>query len=690
MNFMAYPMAKLLFPFVLGLMLAYLGGRVVSDWALYGSLVLVFLGLWVRYSWRYRGLLGIGLCVAFVLVGMRYAVLYEPASDAQHFMHVLEEDSSRLYLVELEAVPQAKNSWRLAVEVAGVQDARGDWRATRGGALLYIPLDSTEVETWTVGDYIAVRARLQAIRGAQNPEAFDFRRYAKLKGWTHQAYVTQWKKLRASSSWGRILAGYQIYLKQQIDTHIDSLLVRGILRALLLGDKTELSEETRAVYVQTGAMHVLAVSGLHVGLVAWLIGGLMRLLPRRRSIYWEVVFSLGGIWAFALLSGAAPSVLRASLMFSLWTIAAARRRFAVSLNTLAATAFILLWIAPFSLWDLGFQLSFSAVLGILWFQQPIYRWFYVPTRLGNWAWSLLSVSLAAQLGTLPFVLYYFNQFSWLFILSGWVVIPAATLILPLGILFLLLHKVPLVVTGLAWALTILVQVMHEATRYLSTLPYNLQRGIWLDTPSFILLLCAVPALAWAVAQRRKVAFLLPLGCLLGVLYFQWRHWDAQAQQHRFYVYHSRKGLLFSVQEGVHYRLWRQGVSEAATTFSTMRHYWKIGLAYKQDTLPNIGHFQLGVQDIFFLDQPSDSTFLKKYHEATAPIVILYGRKFKYKTTPKTLLAGKAPAQLILAASLSRYKRQAWADSCQAWGWTTHDIEASGSWQIALKDMYKAP
>lgn len=395
---------------------------------------------------------------------------------------------------------------RCILEVEGYWDQTNSFVPARGKLLVY-PGKGSKLET---GQIVQFRARLSEIPPPQNPGAFDNKRYRFFQNIHHQSYwkegdyqVVGQRPLPALERWRmRQIAMWKELLQDPSEFSIAS--------AMVLGYKDELPEEIRTTYAQTGASHVLAVSGLHVGLIYLILNFF---LSRLRWRFLKILLSLAGIWGFAMLTGATPSVLRASTMFSFVMIGKQMRRPISIYNSLAASAFLLLWINPLWLFHIGFQLSYLAVLGIVVFQ-PLWYQLWIPS--GNWPdkiWSLITVSLAAQLATLPLTLYYFHQFPVYFWLSGLIVVPAAPFIIALGILLILFSNwLPAWEWIPATLLGELISWINRLLEAIQALPGSVVSDIYLPGAGVALSMASLFLLAWIWENkdRQKVHWLLIL------------------------------------------------------------------------------------------------------------------------------------------------------------------------------------
>lgn len=287
-----------------------------------------------------------------------------------------------------------------------------------------------------LGDGIRARSRLEPLTAYYAGGNFDYVRWLRSHGVRSQTFIhhRHWQKaavslsplpaadrlrLRALMLRRRLLERYRLLGldRQQY----------AVVAAMTLGDKSEVSRDTKEAYSVSGASHVLALSGLHLGIIYAILTLLFGWGRRWRWLAQGMV--LVAVWAFVVLVGLPPSAVRAATMLTICGLCILLGRQQVSVNTLAFAAIVMLAVHPSSLWDIGFQMSFMAVLAIVVYFKPLYHLLTLRNPLARWLWGLTVVSVAAQIGTAPIVAYYFGRFSCYFLLTNIVVIPAATLIL---------------------------------------------------------------------------------------------------------------------------------------------------------------------------------------------------------------------------------------------------------------------
>ncbi|GJM35366.1 MAG: competence protein ComEC [Saprospiraceae bacterium] len=443
---------------------------------------------------------------------------------------------------------------RLLVKVDSISADQIKWKAASGNLQLSLAVDSRTF-LLDYGQAIRFKSQLREVPPSLNPKAFDYRNYLRQQNVYYQTFVDEedWEIINHHAG-NPILMLADKWRKRSIKVlrkHLPSSNELGVGLALILGNKSEIDDSLRAAYANTGAMHVLAVSGLHIGMVYLGISFLLGLISWRHP-YWKwtkVVFTILGVWSFALITGASPSVLRAATMFTFLIIGIAFSRYTNIYNTLAASAFILLSFNPLLLQQVGFQLSYLAVFGIIYFQPRIYRLWYIKNRYGNYLWKLVSVSLAAQITTFPLSLFYFHQFPLYFWLSGLVVVPAAVLILTGGLGLLFLSNIP----GIGWllgkTLYAVIWLTNALIFVIQQLPAGLLKGIWISGVSlFLLYLLIVLAIGFLEKRTARWAQAVLL-CLCGVLVIHnLKSWQNTTQQ-ELTVYQVYKHTLIDLIHG---------------------------------------------------------------------------------------------------------------------------------------------
>ncbi|MDP3643945.1 MAG: ComEC/Rec2 family competence protein [Bacteroidota bacterium] len=372
--------------------------------------------------------------------------------------------------------------------------------------------------TITTGDQLILLARPQKIRNSGNPYEIDYQSMMHKNDIWFSVYLTEGTYLKTENKVNRLglkAEQYRDKLISLLTTSITEKEERSVVSALTLGYRTEIDQETIDYFASTGAMHVLSVSGLHVALIYFILGFLLSFIKRGKAgsaIF--AVLMISFLWIYAFISGFSPSVQRATVMFSFLIIGNLLRRPANIYNTLMASALFLILLNPLVIYDIGFQLSYLAVFGIITIQPVLYKLIEVTNPIIKWVWSLTTVSIAAQLTTFPLGLYYFNQFPNLFWLSNFIVIPATTLIIWLTLAFFIVSPVQ----SFGFVLGIIIQkithIMLYLLKALDELPYAVSQGIVLTLFQVLLLFACITFVFIFFASKQKVWLLSGLVLIL--------------------------------------------------------------------------------------------------------------------------------------------------------------------------------
>jgi len=458
---------------------------------------------WVRGQRSYQQYYGLCLFSWLFLLG---GIQFQEAVRAPEHMELISNTANTVATgLVLERMDRPGKGPRLLVEVSAVKWREEDPLAFRQKVMVYAT-DSIEVFP---GDVILFRGTFTHIPPPDNPYAFNYAGYLKYQGVQVRHFARAIQVLPAQSVRSRHLR-WVYRLRQRCREHllkgISETGNQAVLLALVLGNKTELDEHLRSAFASAGAMHVLAVSGLHVGIIGLFAGLLFGWLPLgqyRKTV--RTVSSLTCIWMFTMLTGAGASVQRAAVMFTVVLVGHLFGGRARIWNSLALAAFLLLWRQPLLLFQLGFQLSFLAVAGIVFFQPLLVKCWFPSHPILKYAWSLWCVGCGAQLTTMPLTIYHFGQFPLLFWLSGWIAIPLATLILGTSLLKLAFSSFPLLDACLGTVLEWFTTLLNESMVLLSSWTFGTLNGLVLSPLAvclmYIALVVSMVAYRWQPAWR---------------------------------------------------------------------------------------------------------------------------------------------------------------------------------------------
>ncbi|MEI6409891.1 MAG: ComEC/Rec2 family competence protein [Bacteroidota bacterium] len=694
MHARAYPFLRLLAPFLIGLSL---GGH--FDMPLPGlgrvlltGAMLAILFAFGQYPYRFRWIFGAYLSLWLVGAGYFHIVQRHEMRQAAHFSTQLP---TACYISGLVYDAPSKGArLKIPIRVDAIGAEPDSMIATCGNLLLFLQIDSSS-EQIRYGDRLWVRAVIRATEPPANPYAFDYRRYLHFQNIHYQAFVKPDSFGIVSSGQGSVLWRYAFeardHLLRLLKIYIPTPDTYAVASALLVGYKDDLSDELRTAYAETGSMHALAVSGSHVGMLYMGLLFLLQLFQfRGRWGRWiEALLVLAVIWAFTFITGATASVLRASVMFSTYMLGKLIYREASAWNVLALSAFGLLVYNPYFLFDAGFQLSYAAVAGMVFFYPRFYRLSPVMPGWLNAGWSVLLVGFAAQLGTLPLSLYYFHQFPVYFWLAGWVVVLGGAIFLWGGAVLAVLDLISVVLSKwLGLGLFYMLWGMNWLIINIQHLPGSVIGGVWVNVVAASLLYVGVVMLGAFMVTRKSgwLIGLLGLMLVLGVGRLV-NHWE-QDRQINLTLYDvgkkrlidmmdgregfalsdtlTKKQLLFAAQSN----RWAHGVMQCETHFLAQDSTWNRANMYWDPPF-----LQFFSKKIVLLDHWA---MLKGKRQCSVDVLVLSGN---LRTDMANCLA-HFPCKLVVFDATNSWRRVAtWKAQCKELGVEFWDVGERGAYIV---------
>lgn len=463
------PLFRLAVPLVVGIVIGWhcgVGTLHIFLLAAVSSVIMLFGMLASAPRW----LFGVGASLLMLSMGVFVEERREQEMSLQWSAGKLD------YRAQLLEEPVVKGSTVKVLAELSLCDslARPDCRSN-GKVYLYFPR-SVEAEQLGIGSEVSLDAAVSSFTNAGNPAEFDVEKFYYIKGVTGYAYVgrDEWNH----EGQGELtLQMHAFRLRSAIAGMYKSLSFESeelaLLSALTLGEKSDFPRELREEYSAAGASHILALSGMHLGVFYMLLLAVLPLWGRKRvTVILRESAVIMLLWAFAFMTGLSPSVVRAALLFTLISLGRCLLQDASGLNSLSLAAIVMLVLSPHLLFDISFQLSFAAVLSILFFAPPLLRLLKVEEhgRLYRYLVNLLIISFVAQAGTLPFVWYYFGVFPLFFLLTNIVVVPLAFVLMSLAVIMWGLFPLPFLQELLALLLQHVVRLMNGAVALIAAAP----------------------------------------------------------------------------------------------------------------------------------------------------------------------------------------------------------------------------
>ena len=461
-------MVRILGFFLTGILLYEIFGKYFSVnllWIGSGLMVVIFYLFQIRKFRKWSGIPGLG----FILFsGWIITAQFNEKNYANHLLnHQIKTEACIAVL--LNEPEKTKNGYRLLLQVRKVR-SENYWYHYQTKAYAYL---KTEIEA-EPGDLLIIKSRLYPILNKKPFETFDYSLYLKRKNIFFQLYPSE-KTLyvitNKKTGLKEMAAGIRKWCLSQIKKFIPGSDQQAIASALLIGYSGEMDPELNRHYAVTGTLHILSVSGLHTGLLYWIIILLCKPLRLLKNGEWIIVFiALGILWIYAMVTGLAPSVLRAVIMLSFITVSKPLGLRSNIWNTLASSAFLLLLFDPYLITRISFQLSYLAVAGIAWLHPKFVRLWEPESFLVSSAWTLTCVSIAAQITTLPVTLLNFHQFPLWFIPANLILIPLSSLALFSCLAFLPLSVIPGLANPSGWIVSNLIGIMNAITEFFGVWP----------------------------------------------------------------------------------------------------------------------------------------------------------------------------------------------------------------------------
>ncbi len=497
-NWHTYPFVRLVIPLIIGIVFARLFD--ISETIFFATsifciaLSVCLVALHFKHTTPLKTFF-YGSALSFLLIGTGIILTY--LNDETHradYFGKINMESAQIFVGSIADITPTTTNMRLNIETSGILmqgDSTQKMKNVSGNLLVYTAKDS--ISAFHVGQTVTINAKPNRITSLRNPFEFDFAQYWHSKNVHYQCFAnadalhvldsTPTKNIRSLSiTLQTELSSWLLpYLQTPNETYVGT--------ALMLGAKNYEAEEIKTAYIQTGAMHILAVSGMHVMLLWLALKRIVSLFIKNRKTKTIIGTGAGlvAIWLFACVTGLGASVLRATVMATFLGLGELANRKANAVNMLAASSFLLLLIDPNMLFDIGFQFSYLAVLSIVVWYPYIFNWFHFKNRAVHFLWEITALGFAAQILVTPLSLFYFHRFATYFWLTGLLAIPVSTVALYAGLLVFIFHSIP----PLAWCagkvFSFSVWLMNAIILKTDELPFGAINGVYLTALSVVLL-----------------------------------------------------------------------------------------------------------------------------------------------------------------------------------------------------------
>ena len=572
---------------------------------------------------------------------LAYNIHYEP-NDSKHYLHKLSPEKAYSLVGRIEHI---KNR-QVIVALQPTEMAN-----YRGKLVLY--LKDTLREN-ALGQAILFHSKLSPIAAAQNPYQFDYKRYMEHQGIYWQGYPTCYE-IKDAPSFSPFIKAKQLqgHLAATLSHYPFSKETVGVLKALVLGIRSDITPELYQQYINAGAVHILAISGLHIGIITYLLTLFISLVVPAHRKGVKIALILVFLLTYAAITGFSASVLRAVVMFGGYSIAYLAESRRARYDSLLLSAFILLLCKPTFLFEVGFQLSYMAVLSIALFL-PLGDKYRFENRFLNFFWDIIKVSIAAQIGVLPLSLYYFHQFAGLFLVTNVLILPLLGIILSVGIGVVLLASIQLLPYWLLVCYEKTLSLMNHIIGYIASVEQLVIRDVYFDT--ICLCLCYL-AIVWTViylrARKVKFVYFFFLTLLSLQTYFFYLKYES-GKKEQLIVFHQYKKTVIALQQGREAIFYLSDTLSVPQTliknFCTQQQVSNLHYKVLENIVPFKEDFLTIIDDKFYLDTSYPTHYLLLRNNPK-----IHLEKFLSNIRPKMLIADGSNYPFII---------EKWKYTCQ--------------------------
>lgn len=514
--------------------------------------------------------------------------------------------------------------------------------ALEGSIVLYCKKD-TSVSFLKPGDILLIKCTPLEIENRGNPYEFNYKFYMENQGIRYYAYIDNRDILKHISPKHRSLAHNALIIREKIIEMYKESGISGdrlaLVAAITLGQKNMLDQEQKQYFIKAGVMHIMAVSGLHAVILSLFVFNLLFFMKRRFNIL-RIFITILILWSFAFITGLTPSVLRATLMFTCLQAGNMMKRPVNGINSVLASAFILILIKPSVIFDAGFLLSYSAVLFIISFYQDFYLKFHFNNWLNDKIWQSAVVTIVAQAGTLPLTIMLFNRFPTYFILTNIIIVPLSNLLIIFGCLVPILFPVHFLSHFIALFLNYLTGLTELLTAKAASLPYSTIENIGLTPFECILLTGTIFIFSYYILKKNSFSIIFPLTFLLLFVVADTVFEISERTTNELIVYNTPGSPSIGVKTGKILNLYSDTTLGGVTV---IRHSATLGLKVQTNLLSNrLCCIRAGEKKIL-ISNSLDRVILQTYNP---DIVILTGSKPVIENDPDL---SKLPGILIISS-----------------------------------------
>lgn len=700
-NWKQYPFIKLLIPLCLGILVnMFIFPQInISIIPLLISyvLIIVILFLLSRYiSYQYRWFTGLSVNIFLFFLGFALISANNELNKGEHFSNLTNEKA--FYQVKInEPIEIKQNSVKIIVKVISCKTIN-KWENCIGNAVLYLEKDKKSFSL-NYGDILIIYSKLQTVQLPRNPHEFNYKQYLANKNIHYQSYLKKETWTSTNINKGNPIKKFATTLRSKLLKIFENNGMSGreyaVISAILLGQTDKIDPELYKDYTGSGALHVLSVSGMHVGIIFLSLGLFLSFLDKiKRGKLIKAIILISTIWFYALLTGLSPSVIRASAMISFIIIGKALKRDSEAVNILSASVFVILCFNPLLLLEVGFQLSFLAVFGMILFYDIFYKLWSPKNKWIDKFWQVSCVSVSAQLITTPLSLYYFHQFPNYFFLTNLVVFIFAAVVMYAGIFVILVSFIPFVSIISAKILAWLIFAMNESIGFIENLPYSVSRSINFNFTEAIILYILLISIVYAMVNRNTKLVLTAFLSIFLLQSYQLYRNIINANEMKILVYSVPKtsaieffngekqilftdSLLINDDKKIAFHIQNNRIMNGIKTNNNLN--LNIDSVFKEVNLIKRKNFiQFADKKIVIIDSK------RKYKEIAEKIEVDYliisnNQHLKIADLLKVF----KPSLLIFDSSNKTWQTNKWEKECKDFGLNYYNVLKNGAFEIKI-------
>ena len=671
MRFLNFILIQLCLGFGIGIYLGFYEVLPFKYVLIFGAICLAFLFLF-RFIFKHKPLFLTVSVLLFMVLGYATTSLHLPKNQAHHLYH-LDLNAQPYFSVSAHVNETLRaNAYN---DKYVLNDLKIDGQVYQGKILLNVS-KSAETQNINPGDKILLYTKLLPFQKSKNPQTFDYVAFMHNRDVYAVIYEDEFEIFPQTDF------SITIWAAQQRQNIVSSLREAGfedkhleLIEALILGQKQSINKEIYDDFAEVGVVHILAVSGLHVGIVFLILHFLFKpFLRLKNGRYLRVLFTILALWGFAALAGFSPSVMRAVTMFTFLSFGQFFKRKTNSINLLCLSALALLLYKPQLLFEVGFQLSYAAVFSII-LLYPIFSKLYQPSyKIPKIFWDTAYVSLAAQIGVLPFQLYYFHQFPGLFLLGNLVIIPFLSVLLSGGILCITLALLGILFSPFVEAYSFLLDLLLKYVEWLSQFKAFVFQSIFFTKPMFLAIMLMVFCFILMMRKFKKLTISVFLISALALVFISIEEISEKDEHSELVVFQKSRQSILGVKQGRTLQIFSD-TTHIENDAYWLTNYQLLNRIEHTEIHPLKNSYNINTESLMLVD--STGIYLSEFEN---PVVLLTGSPDIHLGK---LINLQNPQQIIADGNNYKSYVERWRKTARQRNIPFHSTYEKGCWRLEL-------